>query len=63
MFTQLSPQDASFLYLETPNQPMHVGSIAIYNPETSPLENSLRNDLSTLLSSQLKLFRLPIEIA
>jgi len=49
MFTQLSPQDASFLYLETPNQPMHVGSIVIYNPETSPLGNFTEERLINLI--------------
>ena len=33
---QLSGMDASFLYFETPNAPMHIGSIAIYDPSTSP---------------------------
>ncbi len=33
---QLSPLDASFVYLETPNSPMHIGSLAIYDPSTSP---------------------------
>ena len=29
---QLSGQDASFVYTETPNAPMHVGSLMVYNP-------------------------------
>ncbi|MDH3678907.1 MAG: wax ester/triacylglycerol synthase family O-acyltransferase [Acidimicrobiia bacterium] len=33
---QLSGHDASFLYNETPNQPMHVGSVMIYDPSTAP---------------------------
>ena len=32
---QLSAQDASFLYQETPATPMHVGSLAILDPSTS----------------------------
>ncbi|MXP31784.1 wax ester/triacylglycerol synthase family O-acyltransferase [Erythrobacter jejuensis] len=28
--------DASFVALETPTSPMHIGSILIYNPETAP---------------------------
>ena len=33
---QLSPMDASFVYMETPSTPMHIGSLAIYDPSTSP---------------------------
>lgn len=33
---QLSPMDTAFLYLETPRTPMHIGSIAIYDPSTAP---------------------------
>lgn len=33
---QLSAQDASFVYLETRNTPMHIGSVAIYDPSTAP---------------------------
>jgi len=33
---QLSGLDASFLYLETQNSPMHIGSLAIYDPSTAP---------------------------
>ena len=32
---QLTALDASFLYLETPNTPMHVGGLAIYDPSTA----------------------------
>jgi WS/DGAT/MGAT family acyltransferase len=32
---QLSGMDASFVYLEGPRQPMHIGSIAIYDPSTA----------------------------
>ncbi len=31
MVAQLSGQDASFLYLETPNAPQHIGSVVIYD--------------------------------
>ncbi|MDO8290564.1 MAG: wax ester/triacylglycerol synthase family O-acyltransferase [Parvibaculum sp.] len=31
---QLSAMDASFLYFETPNAPMHIGSVAIYDQST-----------------------------
>ena len=33
---QLSGLDASFLYLETPNTPMHIGSLCIYDQSTAP---------------------------
>lgn len=33
---QLSGQDASFVYFETPNTPMQIGSLAIYDPSTAP---------------------------
>ena len=32
---QLSGLDASFLYLETANNPMHIGSVCIYDPSTA----------------------------
>ena len=33
---QLSGLDASFLYMETSNSPMHIGALAIYDPSTAP---------------------------
>ncbi len=33
---QLTGHDASFLYSETANQPMHVGALMIYDPSTAP---------------------------
>jgi WS/DGAT/MGAT family acyltransferase len=33
---QLSGLDASFLYLETPNSPMHISGLYIYTQETAP---------------------------
>ncbi len=33
---QLSAQDASFLYFETPKTPMHIGSVMVYDPSTVP---------------------------
>jgi diacylglycerol O-acyltransferase / wax synthase len=33
---QLSGQDASFVYMETANTPMHIGSVGIYDPSTAP---------------------------
>ncbi|MFT7286517.1 MAG: diacylglycerol O-acyltransferase [Halieaceae bacterium] len=33
---QLTGLDASFLYLETPNSPMHISGLAVYTQETAP---------------------------
>ena len=33
---QLTGLDASFLYLETTNTPMHIGSLCIYDQSTAP---------------------------
>jgi len=33
---QLSGLDASFLYFETPNAPLHIGGLAIYDQSTAP---------------------------
>ncbi|MFT5572163.1 MAG: diacylglycerol O-acyltransferase [Cryomorphaceae bacterium] len=33
---QLSGLDASFLYMETANSPLHIGALAIYDPSTAP---------------------------
>lgn len=33
---QLTGLDASFLYLETANSPMHIGGFSIYDPSTAP---------------------------
>lgn len=33
---QLTGLDASFLYLETPNAPMHISGLSIYDPSTAP---------------------------
>jgi WS/DGAT/MGAT family acyltransferase len=33
---QLSGLDSAFLFMETPNAPMHIGSVAIFDPSTAP---------------------------
>lgn len=43
---QLTGQDASFLYTETPRSPMHIGAIAIYDP--SELEGGVQRFKSVL---------------
>ncbi|MEM9179498.1 MAG: wax ester/triacylglycerol synthase family O-acyltransferase [Pseudomonadota bacterium] len=36
MMEQLQGMDASFVAMETPSSPMHIGSILIYDPSTAP---------------------------
>lgn len=60
---QLTGLDASFLYLETENSPMHIGALAIYDPSTAPggkvgfkqiMENTLkRADKVAMLNNVL----------
>ena len=52
---RLGPQDASFLYLETPSNHNHVGGLAILDPSTGPGETLRFDDLVTLISSRLHL--------
>ena len=33
---QVSGLDATFLFLETQNAPMHIGSVGIFDPSTAP---------------------------
>jgi hypothetical protein len=33
---QLTGLDASFLYMETPNAPMYISGLGIYDPSTAP---------------------------
>ena len=47
--------DASFVALETPNSPMHIGSILIYNPETAPGGFVRFKDILQFLDERLKL--------
>ena len=66
---QLSPQDASFIYLETPATPMHVGSLSIYDPADSDNadfseESVLRNVADRLhlaTTTRRKCVRVPFE--
>jgi diacylglycerol O-acyltransferase / wax synthase len=67
---QLSGQDASFVYLETPNTPMHIGSVGIYDPSTAPggfvrFKDILRHVESRLdkaRSFRQKLVRVPFDL-
>lgn len=54
---QLSGQDASFLYFETPHAPMHVGSFSIYDPSTAPGGFVRFKDILHHIESRLHLSR------
>jgi WS/DGAT/MGAT family acyltransferase len=54
---QLSGQDASFLYFETPKAPMHIGSFLVYNPETAPDSFVRFKDILAHVESRLHLSR------
>jgi WS/DGAT/MGAT family acyltransferase len=66
---QLSGQDASFLYFETPNAPMHIGSFALYDPSTAPhpldfqgiVENT-RKRLHRARCFRQRLVRVPLDL-
>jgi diacylglycerol O-acyltransferase / wax synthase len=52
---RLGPQDASFLYLETPTVHQHVGGLAILDPSTRPNGVLGFEDLVALIASRLHL--------
>jgi WS/DGAT/MGAT family acyltransferase len=51
---KLSTVDASFLYLETPEMPMHVGSMAIFKPREG-YDGDFFEDFKKLIASRLHL--------
>lgn len=67
---QLSGQDASFVYLETPNTPMHIGSVAIYDPSSAPgglvrfkdILRHIESRLDKARSFRQKLVRVPLDL-
>ncbi|MES2753288.1 MAG: wax ester/triacylglycerol synthase family O-acyltransferase [Pseudomonadota bacterium] len=67
---QLSGQDASFVYLETPHTPMHIGSVGIYDPSTAPggfvrfkdILNFIGSRLSGARSFRQRLVRVPFDL-
>jgi diacylglycerol O-acyltransferase / wax synthase len=67
---QLSGQDASFVYLETPTSPMHIGSVGIYDPSTAPGGFVRFKDILAHIESRLdkarsfrqKLVRVPFDL-
>jgi hypothetical protein len=61
---QLTGHDASFLYMETPMQPMHVGAVMIYDQSTVPGGRVRFKDILGHVESRLHvadLFRKRIE--
>ena len=67
---QLSAMDASFVYLETPHTPMHIGSVAIYDPSTAPGGFVRFKDILQFIGSRLsgarsfrqRLVRVPFDL-
>jgi diacylglycerol O-acyltransferase / wax synthase len=67
---QLSGQDASFVYMETPTTPMHIGSVAIYDPSTAAGGMVRFKDILRFIESRLgaaksfrqKLVRVPFNL-
>jgi diacylglycerol O-acyltransferase / wax synthase len=67
---QLSGQDASFVYFETPATPMHIGSVGIYDPATAPGGKVRFKDILRFIESRLsgarsfrqKLVRVPFDL-
>src|SRR6266511_2476068 len=52
---RLGPQDASFIYLETPSVHQHVGGVAVLDPSTRP-DGTLRyDDLLQVMGSRIHL--------
>jgi WS/DGAT/MGAT family acyltransferase len=67
---QLSAQDASFVYMETPHTPMHIGSVGIYDPSTAPGGFVRFKDILHFIASRLqgarsfrqRLVRVPFDV-
>jgi diacylglycerol O-acyltransferase / wax synthase len=67
---QLSAMDASFVYMETANTPMHIGSVAIYDPSTAPeglvrfkdILRHIEGRLDKARSFRQKLVRVPLDL-
>jgi diacylglycerol O-acyltransferase len=67
---QLSGLDASFVYLEGPRAPMHIGSVAIYDPSTAPggkvtfkgILEHITSRMPLVPSYREKLLRVPLDL-
>ena len=54
---QLQGMDSSFVAMESPNSPMHIGSVLIYNPETAPGGFVRFKDILAFIGSRMQLSR------
>jgi len=54
---QLTGQDASFFYMETPRTPMHIGGIMIYDPSTTRTGKQGFKDILRAIEERLHLAR------
>lgn len=52
---QMTGQDASFLYAETPSSPMHIGGLTIYDPSTVKGEKQRFKDILQFIEGRLHL--------
>src|SRR6266550_4255265 len=52
---RLGPQDASFIYLETPAVHQHVGGVAVLDPSTRPDGKLRYEDLTRIIASRIHL--------
>ena len=54
---QLQGMDSSFVAMESPNSPMHIGSVLIYNPETAPGGFVRFKDILAFIEARMQLSR------
>ncbi|MEO0907995.1 MAG: wax ester/triacylglycerol synthase family O-acyltransferase, partial [Pseudomonadota bacterium] len=54
---QLQGMDSSFVAMESPHSPMHIGSVLIYNPETAPGGFVRFKDILQFIGSRMQLSR------
>ena len=52
---QLQGMDSSFVAMESPNSPMHIGNLLIYNPETAPGGFVRFKDILAFIESRMQL--------
>lgn len=52
---QLQGMDSSFVAMESPHSPMHIGSVLIYNPETAPGGFVRFKDILSFIESRMQL--------
>lgn len=52
---QLQGMDSSFVAMESPNSPMHIGNVLIYNPETAPGGFVRFKDILSFIEARMQL--------